>query len=46
MRVVIRDGRLNRAVPVTADVDEIEIDLTGEEYTVTVPEDVTVRRRD
>ncbi|MFB6123851.1 MAG: hypothetical protein ABEJ78_10385 [Haloferacaceae archaeon] len=46
MRILIRDGRLNRAVPVDADVGKIEINLAGEEYTVTVPDEVTVRRRD
>ena len=46
MRVVIRDGSLKRAIPVDANVGEIEIDLRGEEHTVVVPDDVTIRRRD
>jgi hypothetical protein len=46
MRIVIRNGPLRRTVPVDSDVGEIEIDLTGEEYTVTVPDEVTIRRRD
>ena len=43
-QITIRDGGLCRTVP-TAEIDcEIEIDVSGDETTVTVPPDVAVER--
>ena len=44
-RIIIRDRPLKREVPTNALRGEIEIDLTGDEPTVVVPETVTVERR-
>ena len=40
--VRIRDGRMDRTVPIEATVGTIEMDLSGEETTITVPPDASV----
>lgn len=44
-RIIIRDRPLKREVPTNALRGEIEIDLTGDEPTVVVPEAIGVERR-
>ena len=43
-QIIIRDGMVKRTVPAKGVVGEIEIDLSGDEETVTVPEGVRVVR--
>jgi hypothetical protein len=40
--VRIRDGRMDRTVPVESSMGTIEIDLSDEEATITVPPDASV----
>lgn len=45
-KIIIRDGTVQRTIPAKGVVGKIEIDLTGEEGTVTVPDGVRVKIRD
>lgn len=44
-RIIIRDDPLKRDFTTRTLAGEIEIDLTGDEPTVIVPEEATVERR-
>ena len=41
-RIRIKDGRMNRIVPVDSTIGTIEIDLSGDEATIVLPSDVPV----
>ncbi|SDM16326.1 hypothetical protein SAMN04487949_1101 [Halogranum gelatinilyticum] len=43
-KIIIRDGTVKRTVPAKGVVGRIEIDLSGDERTVTVPDGVRVLR--
>ena len=40
--VHIKDGRMNRTVPVNATIGTIELDLSGDEAKVVIPADASV----